>query len=174
MRRHHCNRRNRLKSFDPKDMSLQELQVLPKKSLLLLASARNLVTTGSKAQLAQQLFEHDNSNLPRHPTATTDQANIPPLQSQNVIDVPNTDQTFMSGQLDQLRVLIAEAMGTESCRPAGEINTALLSPVSASSQPRVHNGSPQNGFLPSSNALRTRPLEVNTVTPGLLSPSLHN
>lgn len=169
--RRHSNRRNRPKSFDPKDMSFQDLQALPKKSLLLLASARNLVTTGSKAQLAQRIFEHDHHNLPRHPAATTDQANIP-LQSQNVIDVPNTDQTFTSGQLDQLRVLIAEAVGTESRRPAGEITTNLLSPVSASSLPRAHDGLQQNGVLPSSNPLGTRPLEVNTVTPGLLPPSL--
>lgn len=62
--RRHSNRRNRPKSFDPKDMSFQDLQALPKKSLLLLASARNLVTTGSKAQLAQRIFEHDHHNLP--------------------------------------------------------------------------------------------------------------
>ena len=170
--RRHSNRRNRPKSFDPKDMSFQDLQALPKKSLLLLASARNLVTTGSKAQLAQRILEHDNNNLPRPPAATTDQANIPQLQSQNVIEVPNTDQTFTSGQLDQLRVLIAEAVGTESRRPAGEINTALLSPVSASSQPRAHDSFQQNGVLPSSNSLGPRPLEVNTVTPGLLPLSL--
>lgn len=156
--RRHSNRRNRPKSFDPKDMSFQDLQALPKKSLLLLASARNLVTTGSKAQLAQRIFEHDHHNLPRHPAATTDQANIP-LQSQNVIDVPNTDQTFTSGQLDQLRVLIAEAVGTESRRPAGEITTNLLSPVSASSLPRAHDGLQQNGVLPFPIHLEPGPLK---------------
>ena len=155
--RPHSNHRNRPKSFDPKDMSFQDLQALPKKSLLLLVSARNLVTTGNKAQLAQRIFEHDNNNLPLHPAATTDQANIPQLQSQNVVDVPNTDQTFTSGQLDQFRVLIAEAVGTESRRPAGEINTALLSPVSTSSQPRAHDSFQQNGVLPSSNSLAHRP-----------------
>lgn len=63
-------------------------------------------------------------------------------------------------------------MGTESRRPAEEITTNLLSPVSASSLPRAHDGLQQNGVLPSSNPLGTRPLEVNTVTPGLLPPSL--
>ena len=77
-------------------MSFQDLQALPKKSLLLLALTRNLVTTDSKAQLAQRIFENDNNNLPRHPAATADQANIP-LQLQNVVNVANTEQTFTSG-----------------------------------------------------------------------------
>ena len=95
------------------------------------------MTTGSK--------NTTNNNLPRHPAAKTDQETIP-LQSQN-IDIPNTDQMFTSGQLDQLCVLIAEAMGTESRQPAGEITTALLSPVSASSQPRANDGLQQNASM---------------------------
>ena len=39
-------------------MSLADLQALPKKSLVLLASARNFVTTGTKAQIAQRVFEN--------------------------------------------------------------------------------------------------------------------
>jgi len=92
----HSNHRNHPKGFDPKAMSFQDLQALPKKSLLLLALTRNLVTTDSKAQLAQRIFENDNNNLPRHPAATADQANIP-LQLQNVVNVANTEQTFTSG-----------------------------------------------------------------------------
>ena len=171
--RRHSNRRNRPKSFDPRAMSFQDLQALPKKSLLLLASARNLVTTGTKAQLAQRIVEHDNNSLPRQPAATVDQANIP-LQPQNVADVEetNTSQTFTSGQLDQLRVLIAEAVSHESHRPAGENTAELLSPVSVSSLPGAQNGLQQDGVLPSGNPLGTRPLEVNTVMPGLLPSSL--
>ena len=63
-------------------------------------------------------------------------------------------------------------MGTESRRPAGEIAAALLSPVSASSPPRAQDGLQQNGVLPSPNPLGTRPLDVNTVTPGIFLPSL--
>ena len=84
--RRHSNRCNHLKSFDPKAMSFQDLQALPKKSLLLLALAGYLVTTGTKTQLAQWIFKHDNNSLPRQPAATVDQANIP-LQLQNVTDV---------------------------------------------------------------------------------------
>ena len=169
--RRHSNRRNRPKSFDPKAMSFQDLHALPKKLLLLLASAHNLVTTGSKAQLAQWIFENDDNNLPQHPAATVDQANIP-LQLQNLVDVANTEQTFTSGQLDQLRVLIAEAISTESCRPAGENTTALVSLVSTSSQLGAHDGIQQDGVLSSCNPLGTRPLEMNPVTPGLLPSSL--
>ena len=88
--------------------------------------AINLVTTGSKPQLAQRIFEYDKNKPLRHPAAATYQVNIP-LQSKIVINVPNVDQTFTSGQLHQLRVLIADALGTESSRPAGEITTTLLS-----------------------------------------------
>ena len=84
--RRHSNRCNRPKSFDPKAMSFQDLQALPKKSLLLLALAGYLVTTGTKAQLAQWIFKYDNNSLPRQPAATVDQANIP-LQPQNAADV---------------------------------------------------------------------------------------
>ena len=179
--RRHSNPRNPPKSFDPRALSFQDLQALPKKSLLLLASACNLVTSGTKAQVAQRIFENDNNSLPRQPAATVDQANIP-FQPQNVaVEAANTSQTFTSGQLDQLRVLIAEAVSHEShrpdvChkshRPAGENTVELLSPVSILSQPGAQNALQQDGVLSSCNPLGPRPLEVSTLTPGLLPSSL--
>ena len=44
-----CN--NRPVSLDPKSLTLAELNALPRNSLILLASTRNLVTTGTKTRL---------------------------------------------------------------------------------------------------------------------------
>ena len=131
--------------------------------------------------MAQRIFENDNNSLPRQPAATVDQANIP-FQPQNVaVEAANTSQTFTSGQLDQLRVLMAEAVSHEShrpdvCheshRPAGENTAELLSPVSVSSQPGAQNALQQDGVLSSCNPSGPRPLEGSTVTPGLLPSSL--
>ena len=54
-----AKRRNRPVSLNLKTMSLAELNALPTNSLILLASARNLVTTGTKTRLAQRVFEHE-------------------------------------------------------------------------------------------------------------------
>ena len=43
-----ANRRNRAVTKDPKSLTLAQLNALPKNSLILLASARNLVTTGTR------------------------------------------------------------------------------------------------------------------------------
>ena len=43
--------------FGPQDVE-QELNALPRNSLILLASAQNLVTTGTRARLAQRVYEH--------------------------------------------------------------------------------------------------------------------
>ena len=42
--------------------TLTELNALPRNSLILLASARNLVTTGTKRHLAQRVYEHKCAN----------------------------------------------------------------------------------------------------------------
>ena len=52
------NRRNRSASFVPNVTSVSEFRALPKQSLILMASARNLVTTGTKGQVSQRIFEH--------------------------------------------------------------------------------------------------------------------
>ena len=67
-----ANCRNRPVSLDPKSMSIADLQALPKKSLILLASARNLVTTGTKPLLAQRVFEHERPPPTRNTNAGDD------------------------------------------------------------------------------------------------------
>ena len=52
-------RRNRSADLDPKDKSLAQLQTLPRQSLILLAAARNLVTTGTKTRIAYRIFAHE-------------------------------------------------------------------------------------------------------------------
>ena len=56
MRPRPAKRRNRPVSLNPETMSLAELNALPRNYLILLASARNLVTTGTKTHLAQRVF----------------------------------------------------------------------------------------------------------------------
>lgn len=154
-------------------MSLPELQALPKKSLLLLASARNLKTTGNKAQLAQRVFEHDHGNPPRRPATNTEPANAP-TQATNIIDEANIKQPFSNGQLDQLRLLIAEAVGDEYPRPTGGNTTPFLSPVTSHAdhpqdRPGTTSGThfgnlvgnQQDGFRLSTESLGTRPPQVN-------------
>ena len=48
------------KAVNPASMELGQLLALPRQTLVLLASARHLVTTGSKARLAERIhaFEH--------------------------------------------------------------------------------------------------------------------
>ena len=55
-------RHNHPVSLDPKSLTLAELNVLPRNSLVLLASAQNLVTTGTKMRLAQHVYEHECAN----------------------------------------------------------------------------------------------------------------
>ena len=107
---HFSNRRNRPASFNPKAMFVAELQGLPKKTLVLLASARNLITTGLKAQIAQRIFEHEHSN-PRHSATIAVTANADDGSTAPLIEEP-IDQPFSSGQLNQLRQLIAKAVGS--------------------------------------------------------------
>ena len=53
---------NRPTSLDPTNLSLIELQALPRSSLILLALACHLVTTGTRTVLAERIFEHDQVN----------------------------------------------------------------------------------------------------------------
>ena len=73
---------NRLVSLDPKSLTLAELKAPPRNSLILLASAQKLVTTGTKMGLAQRVYEHECANGhqtqvtgPRRPAPTTSNVN---------------------------------------------------------------------------------------------------
>ena len=49
-------------SLDSTNFSLFEFQALPMNPLILLASAQNLVTTGTRTLLAERIFEHEPVN----------------------------------------------------------------------------------------------------------------
>ena len=109
-----AKRRNRPVSLNPKTMSLAELNALPRNSLILLASARNLVTTGTKTRLAQQVFEHEQAgtHAPQREAATA--VNENPLdfgrsQPPDRQQMPSVS-TFSPDQLLQLREIIAEVV----------------------------------------------------------------
>ena len=126
---HPSKRRNRPVSLDPKSLTLAELNALPRNSLILLASARNLVTTGTKTRLAQCVYEHErvNSNQtqvtgPRHPAPPTSNATPevftdadPPLRSPDLQQgqQPSSGSPFSHDQLSKLREIIAEVIGPQ-------------------------------------------------------------
>ena len=119
-------RSNRPVSLDPKSLTLAELNALPRNSLILLASARNLVTTGTKSRLAQRVYEHERATShqtqvtgPRRPAPTTSNVNPEvstdadrPLSSPDLPQLSSGSQ-FSHDQLSQLREIIAEVIGPQ-------------------------------------------------------------
>ena len=76
------NRRRVSSTVTPTSMELGQLLALPRQSLVLLASARHLVTTGSKARLAERIHACEHAIPP--PAGSTDAVgpnniNPPPL-----------------------------------------------------------------------------------------------
>ena len=126
------NRRNRPARFNQKAMSVAELQRLPKNTLVLLGSARNLITTGSKAQIDQSVFELERGECRRSATIA-----VSPNADGIVIVAsiePTIDQPFSRGQLTKLRRLIAEVVGSEQRAPvlaSPDPTVPLLSPASS-------------------------------------------
>ena len=147
-----AKRRNRPVSLNPKTMSLQELNALPRNSLILLASARNLVTTGTKTRLAQRVFEHEQAGT------HAPQRETPTALNENPLDVgrpqpPDRQQmpsvsTFSPDQLLQLREIIAEVVAPQRSDQIAGLpqDIPLLSPAS------VLNSGPATG-LNAPNAL---------------------
>jgi len=91
-------------------MSVAELQALPRNSLILMASARNLMTTGTKNLQAQRVFEHEhNKNNGAH--ANTRALNNPPTVPQR--EQQPLDTHFSAAQLSQLRDLVNEAVSSQ-------------------------------------------------------------
>jgi len=124
------NRRNRSADLDPKDMSLAQLQALPRQSLIPLAAARNLVTTGTTTRIAHRIFAHEHHEVhavrnpaPRPSSPQVDGENprsssslaIPaPLtvQQPSLPSISSSNSSFSSAQLNQLWDMIAEAVGS--------------------------------------------------------------
>ena len=141
-----ANRRNRAVTMDPKSLTLAQLNALPRNSLILLASARNLVTTGTRSRLAQRIFEHEHANshapqaiAPNLPASTENPGVSEDLERpsrstgrQQPSSTPGSQ--FSPDQLSQLRELIAETVSSQRSGP-GEASglladVPLLSPAS--------------------------------------------
>ena len=130
-----AKRRNRPVSLNPKTMALQELNALPWNSLILLASARNLVTTDMKTRLAQQVFDHEQAGT------HAPQRETPTALNENPLDVgrpqpPDRQQmpsvsTFSPDQLLQFREIIAEVVAPQRSDQVAGLpqDIPLLSPA---------------------------------------------
>ena len=153
------SRRNRSVTLDPKSLTLAQLNALPRNSLILMASARNLVTTGTKARLAQRIFDHKHTqanNLANDPARPAPRlTNVNPETSADAErpsrptsrQQPSSGSPFSRDQLSQLRELIAEVVGPQ-CSGSREApglppDVPLLSPVSVLNSV-VNNTSEQN------------------------------
>ena len=141
-----ANRHNRAVTMDPKSLTLAQLNAPPRNSLILLALARNLVTTGTRSHLAQRIFEHEHANSPAHQAiapnlpASTENPGVSedlerPSRStgrQQPSSTPGSQ--FSPDQLSQLRELITETVSSQRSGP-GEASglladVPLLSPAS--------------------------------------------
>jgi len=111
------NHWNHPTSLDSTNLLLFEFQALPMNPLILLASAQNLVTTGTRTLLAERIFEHEQANEhgPDHIDLHAPAPPMPPANSTVSQDVqrPSSGTNFSLSQLDQLRELIAEAVGPQ-------------------------------------------------------------
>ena len=132
--------------MDPKSLTLAQLNTLPRNSLILLASARNLVTTGTRSRLAQRIFEHEHANshapqaiAPNLPASTENPGVSEDLERpsrstgrQQPSSTPGSQ--FSPDQLSQLRELIAETVSSQRSGPdeaSGLLaDVPLLSPAS--------------------------------------------
>ena len=132
--------------MDPKPLMLAQLNALPRNSLILLASARNLVITGTRYRLAQPIFKHEHANnhtpqaIAPHLPASSENPGVSeglecPSRSTGRQQPSSTSGSqFSPDQLSQLRKLIAETVGSQRSGP-GEApgllaDMPLLSPAS--------------------------------------------
>ena len=185
-------------TVNPASMELGQLLALPRQSLVLLASARHLVTTGSKARLAERIHAFEHAIPP--PAGSTDAVgtnNItPPPLPVTVNEDSLTANAFSEVQITQLRSLISAAVHSErvgSQHHPVPVEGSLLSPVTPQLQspsratqtglqniqinPAPNNnfsaGAEQHGVGPSST-LGSNPPPANLIgTPGTSAPS-HN
>ena len=168
------NRRNRPVSLDPKSLTLAELNDLPRKSLILLASARNLVTTGTKTRLAQRVFEHERADdLGRHDDPPPPASNENPGEivdgeqsprSPNHQQHPSSSQ-FSHGQLSQLRDMIAEVVGPQRTGPS-------QAPILPPEVPLLSPASVLNSALNASSGQNLQNIQDGGLSQHQLVPSL--
>ena len=191
-------RRRVSNTVNPASIELGQLLALPRQSLVLLASARHLVTTGSKARLAERIHAFEHAIPP--PAGSTNAVgtnNItPPPLPVTVNEDPLTANAFSEVQITQLRSLISAAVHSErvgSQHHPVPVEGSLLPPVTPQLQspsratqtglqntqinPAPNNnfsaGAKQHGVGPSST-LGPNPPPANLIgTPGTSAPT-HN
>ena len=128
------NRRRVSNTINQASMEFGQLSALPRQSLVLLASARHLVTTGSKARLAERIHAFEHAIPP--PAGSTDAVGTnnvtPPPLTVTVNEDPSTANAFSEVQITQLRSLISAAVHSErvgSQHHPVPVQGSLLSPV---------------------------------------------
>ena len=140
------NCRSQAVTMDLKSLTLAQRNALPRNLLILLASARNLVTTGMRSRLAQPTFKHEHANnhapqaiAPHMPASSKNPGVSKDLEHpsrstgrQQPSSTPGSQ--FSPDQLSQLHELIPETVGSQHCGP-GEArgllaDVPLLSPAS--------------------------------------------
>ena len=191
------NRHRRSTTSNPTSMELGQLVALLRQSLVLLASARNLVTTGSKARLTEQIhaFEHA-TPPPVGPLDVAGPSNATPTPlSVNVDQTPVPATAFSEVQITQLQSLISAAIHNARAgfqQPPGLANGSLLSPATPQPQPpsaavqtglqngvtvnpkvQISTGAVEHGVA-SSSTLGPNPPPASLVgTPGTSAPALN-
>ena len=130
------NRRRVPNTVNPESMELGQLLALPRQSLVLLASARHLVTTGSKAQLAERIHGFEHATPP--PAAPIPAPNNATRLTVNVDETTGPATAFSEMQITQLRSLISAAVHNErvgSQQAPVLVGGPLLSPATPHPQP---------------------------------------
>ena len=148
---------------------------LPRQTLVLLASARHLVTTGSKARLAERIhaFEH---TVPPPPGPIADVgANraTSTLLSVNVDEQPIPPTAFSEVQITQLRSLISAAVHSErvgSPQLPVPVESSALSPATPQ-RPPPSRTIPTSTITSTINATAVQDGAGSTPTPGPSLPS---
>ena len=164
------NRRNVPDDPNPEQMSVAELQALPRKSLVLMASERSLVTTGTKNLLAQRVFEHEHKNINNVPA--NNHANTAPPVPQR--DPPPPASLFSTAQLGQLRDLVNEAISSRRTSDPPLANPRLeVPPLSPASGQHISSPNATAGLEPSCESSSHGQIQDggSTLLPVLPSPS---
>ena len=155
-------RRRVSNTVNPASMELGQLLALPRQSLVLLALARHLVTTGSKARLPERIHAFGHAIPP--PAGSSDAVGpnnvTPPSLTVNVNENSSPANAFSEVQNTQLRSLISAAVHSErvgSQHPPVPDERSLLFPVTPQPESQCSSRAIQTGLQntpinPSTNA----------------------
>ena len=107
------NRRRAPKEIEPAFMDVGQLLALPRQTLVLLASAHNLVATGTKALLAERIYKFEHRPNPA-PVGSTNAAGANTSAPQPLLVTVDNNPTpmnaFSDTQMAQLQSLISAAV----------------------------------------------------------------